>query len=55
MTVNDTVKNNKIIAESGGFAVAEFVSMATSLGVVGIADQVAPGLIKSASQVVAKT
>lgn len=45
----------KISAESGGFALAEMASMAVSLGVVGIADTLAPNLIKSASQAVSKT
>jgi hypothetical protein len=47
--------HGKIVTESGVFALAEFASMAVSLGVVGIADQVAPGLVKSASQAVSKT
>jgi hypothetical protein len=55
MAIDKPDVHGKIVAESGGFAVAELVSMGVSLGVVGLADQVAPGLLKSASQVVAKT
>ena len=54
MTQNTLSTRGKIGAESFGFAVAETVSMSTSLGVVGIADQVAPGLLKGASKVVSK-
>ncbi len=43
-----------IAKESGGFALAEMVSMSTSLLVVGIADTLAPNLIKDASKFVGK-
>jgi len=38
----------------GGLVLAEFASMATSLGVVAVADTIAPNLINKASDVVAK-
>lgn len=40
--------------ESGSFGVAEIISMGVSLGVVGVADQVAPNLLKTASKAVSK-
>lgn len=48
-------KFKAIAAESVCFGAAELVSMATSLGIVAVADQVAPNLLKSVSKVVAKT
>lgn len=49
------VTNSRDIAmESVGFAVAEGVSMATALGVVAVADQIAPGIINGAAHVVSK-
>lgn len=41
-------------AETAGLGLAEMVSIGVSLGVVGIADQVAPGLIKQCSKTVGK-
>lgn len=41
--------------EARAFTVAEFVSMGVSLGVVGVADQVAPNMLKSATKAIAKT
>ncbi len=43
-----------IAKESGGFALAEMVSMSTSLLVVGVADTLAPNLIKDVSKFVGK-
>lgn len=40
--------------ETVGFTIAEFASMTMSLGVVGIADQIAPGSLRSASKVLSK-
>lgn len=40
--------------EGVGFSVAELVSMGTSLGVVAVADQVAPDLLKTASKALSK-
>lgn len=48
-----TVTQN-IAMESAGFAVAEVVSMATALGVVAVADQIAPAVVNSASDTLAK-
>jgi hypothetical protein len=44
-----------IAKESLGLGVAEFASIATSLGVVAVADDLAPGLIKYASKAISKT
>lgn len=43
-----------ILAESLGLGAAEFVSIATSLGVVAYADDLAPNVLKSVSHTVAK-
>jgi hypothetical protein len=40
--------------EAGAFSVAELVSMGVSLGVVGVADQIAPDAIKTGSKYLAK-
>ncbi len=40
--------------ESFGLGIAEAVSMSVSLGVVGVADQIAPGMLKSCSRTVGK-
>lgn len=44
----------KISAESFGLGVAEIVSMGVSLGVVGVADQVAPNMLKTCSKAIGK-
>jgi len=46
--------NNRIFKESIGFGVAEFVSMGVSLGVVGVADSVAPEMMKDASKFIGR-
>jgi len=43
-----------IAKESVGLGIAELVSMGVSLGVVGVADQVAPKMLKSCSQTLGK-
>ena len=43
-----------IFAESAGLGIAEIISIGVSLGVVGMADQVAPGLIKTSSEMMGK-
>ncbi len=55
ITQDKTRVYGNIAKESGGFFLAEMVSMATSLGVVAVADQLAPSLLKDASKVVSKT
>jgi hypothetical protein len=45
---------NAIGAESFGLGIAELVSMGVSLGVVGIADDVAPSVLKHSSRMVGK-
>lgn len=45
----------KFLLESAGFSVAEMVSIGVSLGVIAVADQVAPSLLKTASRCVSKT
>lgn len=52
---NGRTSAQNIGLESSGFAVAEFVSMATSLGVVGIADTIAPGFLKTVTKAIGKT
>lgn len=42
----------KFVMESGGFAVAEIVGAVVGLGIVGVADKVAPGLVKSTTQAI---
>ena len=45
---------NSVFAESAGLGVAELISIGVSLGVVGMADQVAPNLLKNSSKVLGK-
>lgn len=46
--------NQSVMLESGGLAVAEITSIGASLGVVAIADQVAPKIMGNATKFVAK-
>jgi hypothetical protein len=43
-----------ILKESAGLGVAEITSSAVSLGVIGIADQIAPGLVNGATKAISK-
>lgn len=43
-----------VFAESAGLGVAEFASIATSLGVIAVAEDIAPNMLKSASHAVGK-
>jgi hypothetical protein len=52
--IDKKVLYGNIAKESGGFALAEMVSMSTSLLVVGIADTLAPNMIKDVSKFVGK-
>src|SRR4051812_24271214 len=44
-----------ILKEGIGLGIAEFISMGVSLGVVAVADDLAPNLVKDTSKFVAKT
>lgn len=52
--IDKKVLYGNIAKESGGFALAEMVSMSTSLLVVGIADTIAPNMLKDVSKFVGK-
>ena len=51
---NNLSKNQKVGIETTSLAIAELVSMGVSLGVVGVADQVAPEAVKACSKALAK-
>lgn len=51
----DRRRSNGFLVESVGFTVAEGVSMGVSLVTVGLLDTLAPGMVKKATKVVAKT
>jgi len=54
MRMSHLVDSNSF-KETAGFTIAEFASMVTSLGVVGVADQIAPGSIRNVSKALSKT
>jgi hypothetical protein len=52
---NNSGKHVKFWQESGGLFAAEFVSSVVSLGVIGLADKIAPGLVDGTTKFLAKT
>lgn len=54
MRVANLIDSNSF-KEAGAFGAAEIISMGVSLGVVGVADQIAPHMLDKATKVISKT